>query len=77
MNKLYLSRTDRKLAGLCGGLGQYLRIDPTILRVILVAAACFSVGTIFLIYLLASFIIPKEPENPIMNMNHFHYNPYN
>ncbi|GGD85751.1 PspC domain-containing protein [Paenibacillus nasutitermitis] len=77
MNKLYLSRTDRKISGLCGGLGKYLGIDPTILRVIMVAVGCFSAGSIFLIYLLASFIIPKEPENPIMDMHNFHYNPYN
>lgn len=33
MKKLYRSRTDRKLAGVCGGLGEYLNIDPTIVRI--------------------------------------------
>lgn len=61
MRKLYRSRTDSKLFGLCGGLAEYLNVDPTLLRVILVITAVFSGGTVIALYLIASLIIPKEP----------------
>jgi phage shock protein C len=36
MKKLYRSKEDKKLAGICGGLGEYLNADPTLLRLIFV-----------------------------------------
>ncbi len=65
--KLYRSRTDKKLCGVCGGLGKYLGIDPTILRLIMVLIALSGAG--LLAYLIAAVIIPEEPleivdENP-------------
>ena len=39
MKQLYRSTTDKKLAGVCGGLGEYFNIDPTIIRVIFVVLA--------------------------------------
>lgn len=68
MNKLYRSRSDSKLSGLCGGLGQYLRIDPTIIRLLAVVAAFFSFGTIVLIYVIAAVLVPQEPNTS------FHFN---
>lgn len=59
--KLYRSRRDRRFTGLCGGLAEYLNIDATILRVILVISAFFSGGTTILLYFLASLVIPNEP----------------
>lgn len=61
MKKLYLSRTDSKLTGLCGGIGQWLGVDPTIVRLITVAATLFTGGTALLVYLLSAWIVPKEP----------------
>ncbi|MFE4747456.1 PspC domain-containing protein [Paenibacillus chitinolyticus] len=61
MNKLFRSRTDRKLTGLCGGLAQYLNVDATIVRLIAVIGAVFSFGTFTLIYIIASLFVPKEP----------------
>lgn len=61
MRKLYLSRTDSKLTGLCGGIAQWLGIDATIVRLITVIAALFSFGSILLVYLLSSWVVPKEP----------------
>ena len=61
MNKLYRSRRDKKATGLCGGLAQWLNIDATLLRVIVVVTALFSFGTVLFFYVVASLVIPKEP----------------
>jgi len=61
MKKLYLSRTDNKLTGLCGGIAQWLGIDATIVRLVTVIAALFSLGSVLVVYLLSSWIVPKEP----------------
>ena len=58
--KLYRSDTDKKIAGICGGLGEYLDIDPTVIRLLWVfAVLCVGVG--ILAYIVAAFIIPKKP----------------
>lgn len=58
--KLYRSVTDRKIAGICGGLGDYLDIDPTIVRLLWLAAVLVG-GTGVLVYIIAWIIIPEEP----------------
>lgn len=60
-NKLYRSRTDKKISGVFGGLGQHFNIDPNILRLIAAVAVLCSVGSLILIYIIASIIIPEEP----------------
>lgn len=60
-HKLYRSRTDSKLTGLCGGLAEWFGVDPTIVRVLLVVTAFFSFGTVLLVYLICSVVIPKNP----------------
>lgn len=62
MTKLYRSRKDRKLLGLCGGLAEVLRVDATFLRIVVVVTAFFSWGTVIFLYLLVSMVIPKEPD---------------
>ncbi|NLL82171.1 MAG: PspC domain-containing protein [Tissierellia bacterium] len=60
--KLYLSDTDKKIAGVCGGLGEYFGIDSTIIRllwVFILFPTAFVGGTIA--YFLAAIIIPKRP----------------
>ncbi len=59
MKKLYLSDSDRKIGGVCGGLAVYFDIDPVILRVIWFVAVCFY-GTGFLLYLAFWLILPRE-----------------
>ncbi|AWB43183.1 PspC domain-containing protein [Paenibacillus sp. CAA11] len=61
MNKLYRSRSDKKLSGLCGGIANWLRVDPTVVRLITVIAAFCSFGTVFALYLIASLLVPEEP----------------
>jgi phage shock protein PspC (stress-responsive transcriptional regulator) len=58
-NKLYRSRTDSMLGGVCGGLGQYLGIDSTIVRLFFVLLA-MSNGLGVLIYLLLWMIVPRQ-----------------
>ena len=61
MNKLYRSCTDRKIAGVCGGLGKHLNIDPTIIRLLgAVSVICCGFGII--LYILAVLIIPDEQQ---------------
>ena len=59
--KLYRSRTDKKLCGVCGGLAKYLGLDSTIVRLILVLCVLFA-GVGVLAYLIAALVIPNEPE---------------
>ena len=61
MNKLYLSQTDKKLCGVCGGLAEYFGIDSTIIRLIwALLTLCF--GMSILAYIIAALVIPKRPE---------------
>lgn len=69
--KLYRSATDRKIFGVCGGLGQTLNVDSTLLRFVVVIATIFSGGTAGLLYLVAGLIIPEEPKG--WNPNHQGY----
>ena len=60
--RLYRSRKDKILAGICGGVGKYLDIDPIIIRLIFIVLL-LTVGSGILIYLIAWIIIPLEPED--------------
>ncbi len=57
--KLYRSRTDRMIAGICGGLGEYFGIDPTWVRLIFILCF-FLAGVALLIYLILWVIVPLE-----------------
>jgi phage shock protein C len=57
--KLYRSQTNKKLAGVCGGLAEYLNIDPTIVRLVWVLATLF-VGCGILAYIIALIIMPQQ-----------------
>ena len=59
--KLYRSRTDCQIEGVCGGLGAYFSIDPVIFRILFVIAA-FMGSAGFIAYIILCFIIPKEPK---------------
>ena len=59
--KLYRSRTDKKVAGVCGGVAAYFNIDSTIVRLVFVLLVVFA-GTGLLAYLIAALVMPEEPE---------------
>jgi len=61
MKKLYLSETDKKIGGVCGGLGEYFDRDPTVVRILFVLLILFSFGFGLLAYLALWLIIPKKP----------------
>ncbi len=57
--KVYRSESDRLIAGVCGGLADYLEIDPVLIRLIW-AGVTFFAGSGILLYILACIIIPNE-----------------
>lgn len=61
MKKLYRSANNRILGGVCGGIGEFLDVDPTIIRLIWILFALSGVGVIF--YLLAWLLIPRNPKH--------------
>jgi phage shock protein C len=63
MKKLVRSETNRKIAGISGGLGQYFNIDPTLVRIGLVLAL-FLTGffPVAVLYAVAIFVVPNESE---------------
>ena len=63
--KIYRSRTDRKIAGVCGGVADFFNIDVTIIRLIYVFITIFATAIIggVLFYFLCAFIIPNEPKH--------------
>ncbi len=59
--KLYRSKSDRMIGGVCGGLGAYFNIDPTIVRVLTALGAVITGSIIFWIYVVLWIVIPEEP----------------
>ena len=57
--RLYRSRSNRRIAGVCGGIADYFGVDPTLVRVIAVIFALFF-GWGVIAYLLAWWIMPKN-----------------
>ncbi len=57
--KLYRSRTERKIWGVCGGLAKYFDIDPTIVRVIAVVSIFFT-GLGIIAYIVMAIVVPLE-----------------
>lgn len=58
--RLYRSRNQRMLAGVCGGIAEYLNVDPTLIRLLWVIF-CFMAGSGILAYIVAAIIIPIDP----------------
>lgn len=63
MRKLYRSKTERMLSGVCGGIAVYFNIDPTVVRLIWAFVSVFSVAVPgVLIYVICALVIPEEPD---------------
>lgn len=56
MKRLYKSRNNRMLSGVCGGLGEYLGVDPTLIRLLYL----FS-GIGIIVYIIMAIVIPDAP----------------
>jgi phage shock protein PspC (stress-responsive transcriptional regulator) len=62
MKRLFLSDTDKKIAGVCGGIAEYLEIDPTIVRLLVIILCLITfLMPVVIGYLLAWMIIPRRP----------------
>ncbi len=62
VKRLFRSRTDRVLAGVCGGLADYFSIDPVLMRILWVIISFFG-GVGLLLYIAAAIIIPQETDS--------------
>ncbi|MFZ5641962.1 MAG: PspC domain-containing protein [Bacillota bacterium] len=62
MKNLYLSRYDKKISGVCGGIAQFFGIDSTIVRLAFVLLTLVFVGFPVLFYLAAWILMPIEPQ---------------
>jgi phage shock protein C len=60
VRRLHRSRKERKLFGVCGGLGEYFSLDPTIVRLLFVVAVIGSFGVAVLAYLVMTILVPEE-----------------
>ena len=58
--KLYRSRTDKKLCGVCGGLAEFFGLDSTVIRLALVLCVLFA-GAGILAYIVCALVIPENP----------------
>jgi phage shock protein C len=68
--KLTRSRNKKVIAGIAGGLGEYLNIDPIIIRIIIVLITIFH-GIGLLIYIIMWIVIPEESYNDFFTENKF------
>jgi len=60
VKRLYRSKTDRRIAGVCGGLAAYFNLDPTLVRLLAVLGLILAGGT-FWAYIIMAIVIPNEP----------------
>jgi len=59
--KLYKSRSDVKIDGVCSGIAKYFNVDPTLVRLIWLAAVIVG-GSGILAYIVCMIVIPREPD---------------
>ncbi len=61
--RLYRSGRDKILGGVCGGIGEYLNVDPVLIRLLWVVGTLISMGTGIVVYIIAWIIIPRNPRD--------------
>lgn len=59
--KLYKSNVNKQLDGICGGIGEYFGIDPSLVRLGWILLSVFSGGAGILAYIVCMFVIPRNP----------------
>jgi phage shock protein C len=60
--RLYRSNKDSMIAGVCGGLGEYFNLDPTIVRLLAILLLIVTgIFPVFLIYVILSVVVPRNP----------------
>ena len=64
MKKLYRSQTNKKIAGICGGIGEMMDADPTIVRLIVIVLGLVTgFFPFFIAYLIAWWLVPVGSQN--------------
>jgi len=64
MKKLYRSKTQKMVSGVCGGIAQYFNCDPTIIRLVWAVVSLFSAAFPgILLYVICAIVIPEEPDS--------------
>lgn len=58
--RLYRSRNDRMVGGVCGGLGEYFEIDPTLIRLAFVIGLFATASGAFWLYIILLIVVPEE-----------------
>ena len=61
VKRLYRSSDNRVFAGICGGLGEYFDVDPTVVRVVYVLLSLLTAFMGILLYIILVFVIPNRP----------------
>ena len=61
VKRLYRSSDNRDFAGICGGLGEYFDVDPTVVRVVYVLLSLLTAFMGVLLYIILLFVIPNRP----------------
>ena len=61
IRKLYRNTNDKVIAGVCSGIGDYLRLDPVLVRLLMIAFA-FAGGAGLAVYIVAWVIVPASPQ---------------
>ena len=64
MKSLYKSRTNKMVSGVCGGIGEYFGMDPTIIRLLWVLG-CAVGGSGVIAHVIAAILIPDAPEGEV------------
>ncbi|MEI6293396.1 MAG: PspC domain-containing protein [Methanomicrobiales archaeon] len=71
MKTLHRSKKSKMLGGVCGGLGEYLDIDPNIIRIVVVILLALGIVTLFwplfclVVYIAAWILLPEGPEDSL------------
>jgi phage shock protein PspC (stress-responsive transcriptional regulator) len=64
MERLYRSKNERILGGVCAGIGVYFDVDPTVVRLIWIVLSLLSLGVGVLAYIIAWIIVPEGDPEP-------------
>lgn len=62
IKKLTRSGTNKMICGVCGGIGEYLNIDPTLVRLIWAICTAASVGMGLIVYFIAAVVMPENDD---------------
>lgn len=67
MKKLYKIEEGKKVDGVCGGIAEYIGVDPTLIRLIWAIVTLCTVGTGLVAYLICSILIPRKGDDTIVD----------